>query len=451
MTAVAKYETENKAASFTPCDLTNQQQRLWTETRAAFLWICPGFAHVLYTMMNPRGLEHVLLFTKDVPTAATDGVQIVANPDHFFKHPLAERVFIIAHEVMHAIWDHCGQMHVFQKRGEIRYADGTKLPYDPKLMNIATDLVINDCLIQSSVGQFNTNWLHDPKLVTGNDSAIDAYRKVYEEGEKCKKGNPGNGSGNGSGGGGYQPKGEQFDEHLAPGTTESKDADKAQAQRSDIEWKQAVAAGMAAAKAQGKLPATLERLLGDLLEPVVPWNEKIDTFFARRVGSGSLSWRTPDRRLIVRDDQIYAPGRSGHSAGCVVVAIDTSGSIAADPTIIDRFFAELTGILDDLRPRRLVALWCDAKVHRHDEIEDASDLYSLRAKPVPGWGGTSFVPVFDWIDEHDLEPDAVIYLTDGDGTFPNKAPAYPVLWGDISKNASKYPWGDVIECPIKKS
>jgi len=438
MTAVAKYETENKAAQFTPCDLTSQQQRLWTETRAAFLWACPAFAHVLYTMMNPRGSEHVLLFTKDIPTAATDGVQIVANPDHFFKHHLAERVFIIAHEVMHAIWDHCGQMHVFDQRGEIRYADGTKLPYNPKLMNIAADLVINDCLIQSAVGQYNPNWLHDPKLVTGNDSAIDAYRKVYEEGGK-------------GGGGGYQPKGEQFDEHLKPGTTESKSPDKAQAERSDIEWKQAVAAGAAAAKAQGKLPAALEKFLGDILEPVVPWNEKIDAFFARRVDSGSLSWRNPDRRLIVRDDQIYAPGRSGHSAGCVVVAIDTSGSIAADPTIIDRFFAELTGILEDLRPRRLIALWCDAKVHRHDEIEDASDLYGLRAKPVPGWGGTSFIPVFDWVDEHGIEPDALVYLTDGDGSFPSAAPNYPVLWGDISRNSSKYPFGDVVECPIARS
>jgi predicted metal-dependent peptidase len=438
MTALAKYETEDKRGTFTPCELTGQQLRLWTETRAAFLWNCPAFSHVLYTMMNPHGSEHIALFSKDVPIAATDGCALILNPDTFFKHSLAERIFIIAHEVMHGIWDHCGQMHVFNKRGEIRYADGTKLKYQPKTMNVATDLVINDCLIEAKVGQFNTAWLHDPKLVNGNDSAIDAYRKVYNDEQ-------------GGGGGSGKERGEGFDEHLPPGNSQGNGPDDAQSQRNDIEWKQAVAAGAAAAKAQGKLPAALEKFLGDILEPEVPWTDKIEAFFARKVGAGGYDWRRPDRRMITRDDPVYAPGRSGHAAGTVVVGIDTSGSIAMDPTIIDRFFAELSGILDDVRPKRLMVVWCDAKVHRVDEVEDAGDLHALRCKPVPGWGGTSFVPVFDYLAEHHITPDALVYLTDGDGSFPSAAPAYPVLWGDISKNAQKYPFGDVVECPIKKS
>lgn len=439
MSALAKYETTNKRSAFTPCDLTPAQLKLWTETRAAFLWNCPAFSHVLYTMMNPNGSDHIAIFTKDVPIAATDGCALLLNPDTFFKYSLSERIFIVAHEVMHGIWDHCGQMHVFKQRGEIRYADGTKLEYKSDLMNVATDLVINDTLIQSKVGTFNTGWLHDPSLATGDDSAIDAYRKVYNDDE----GGGGNGKqkGKGQGGGG----GSSFDQHLEPGDTG------VTAERNDIEWKQAVAAGAAAAKAQGKLPAALERFLGDILEPEVDWTDKIETFFSRRVGSGGYDWRRPDRRLITRDDQIYAPGRSGHGAGCIVVGVDTSGSIAADPTIIDRFFAELSGILEDLRPKRLIVLWCDAKVHRFDDIEDAGDLTALRMKPVPGWGGTAFEPVFEWVTEQGIEPDALVYLTDGDGSFPATAPDYPVLWGDISDNADKYPFGDVVECPIKKS
>lgn len=437
MTAVAKYETENKPTNFTVVELTSQQQKLWTETRAAFLWHCSGFAHVLYTMMNPHGLATVAVFTKDVPIAATDGCALMLNPDRFFKYSLAERVFIITHEVMHAIWDHCGQMHVFAKRGEIRYADGTKLKYQSQTMNVATDLVINDCLIKSNIGAFNTDWLHDPKLVTGDDSAIDAYRKVYNDDE-------------GKGGGGSE-RGQSFDEHLPPGNSQGNDPDAAVRERNEIEWKQAVAAGMAAAKAQGKLPAALEKFLGNILEPEVPWTDKIEAFFARKVGAGGYDWRRPDRRMITRDDPVYAPGRSGHAAGTVAVAIDTSGSIAVDNTIIDRFFAELGGILEDVRPKRLLVIWCDAQVHRVDEVEDASDLVSLRMKPVPGWGGTSFVPVFEHLAEHHIVPDALVYLTDGDGSFPSAAPSYPVLWGDISRNSSKYPFGDVVECPIKKS
>lgn len=453
MSALAKYETQNKRASFTPCELTSQQTRLWTETRAAFLWNCPAFSHVLYTMMNPHGGEHIALFTKDINIAATDGVCLIINPDRYFKYSLSERMFIIAHEILHNIWDHCGQMHVFAKRKEIRYADGTVLPYNSDTMNRAADYVINDALIDADVGQYNTDWLHDRSLAVGADSVIDAYRRVYEDdqknppppndGQPCDDGKPGPTK---------NKKGQHgFDEHLQPGTGGGNNPDKAMSERSDIEWKQAVAAGAAAAKAQGKLPASLERLFGDILEPQVPWTDKIDTFFARRVGTGGSDWRRPDRRLITRDDQIYAPGRSGHGAGTIVVGVDTSGSIAADPTIIDRFFAELVGILEDLRPKRLIVLWCDAKVHRYDEIEDASDLYSLRAKPVPGWGGTAFEPVFDWVTANSIEPDALVYLTDGDGSFPNQTPNYPVLWGDISNNASKYPFGDVVECPIKSS
>lgn len=439
MPATAQPASLHTKSGITACEITNQQARLWTETRAAFLWNCPAFSHVLYTMMNPTGSEYLATFSKDVPVAATDGTSVIINPDTFFKLPLAERVFILAHEVMHGIWDHCGLGKRLRKAGEVRYPDGTKLPYQHTTMNKATDYIINDALIEARVGSFPTMGLHDPSIANGNDGALDAYRKVFDDEEKKGKGG-GEGDGEGEGKGG-------FDQHLEPDDNNGN----GNSQRNETEWKQAVAAGLAAAKAQGKMPASLERMLGEVLEPEVDWTDKIDAFFARKVGTGGYDWRRPDRRLITRDDPVYAPGRSGHAAGTVIVAVDTSGSIAADPGIIDRFFAEVGGILEDVRPKRLMVIWCDAQVHRVDEVEDAQDLRALRMKPVPGWGGTSFVPVFEYIAKEDLVPDALIYLTDGDGSFPDKAPSYPVLWGDISKSADKYPWGDVVVCPIKGS
>lgn len=47
-----------------------------------------------------------------------------------------------------------------------------------------------------------------------------------------------------------------------------------------------------------------------------------------------------------------------------------------------------------------------------------------------------------------LEPDALVYLTDGHGTFPTQAPSYPVLWGNITPNY-KYPFGDVVDIPLQ--
>ena len=108
------------------------------------------------------------------------------------------------------------------------------------------------------------------------------------------------------------------------------------------------------------------------------------------------------------------------------------------------FMAEMAGILDDCEPEKLYICWCDAAIGRVDEAEDTGDLMILRAKGAPGGGGTSFIPVFDWIKEMNIQPAALVYLTDGMGSFPNTEPSYPVIWGNIYPNA-KYPFGDVVD------
>ena len=110
------------------------------------------------------------------------------------------------------------------------------------------------------------------------------------------------------------------------------------------------------------------------------------------------------------------------------------------------FMAEMAGILDDCEPEKLYICWCDAAIGRVDEAEDTGDLMILRAKGAPGGGGTSFIPVFDWIKEMNIQPAALVYLTDGMGSFPNTEPSYPVIWGNIYPNA-KYPFGDVVDIP----
>lgn len=400
--------------------LSTAHSRAWSETRTALLWHCPAFTHVFYTMMDKAGAEHVAVFTSDIPIAATDGSTLLLNPETFFKYSLNKRVFICAHEIMHAILDHCGQGRRFARNGKVPMPDGSSLPFDAMTMNVATDLVINDMLIESNVGEYDKGWLRDTSIATHKDSAIDAYRKLYRQGK-----------GKGGGGG---PKGERFDEHLDP-------SDEA---RNEQEWQTAVEAGLAAAKAQGKLPAGMELFFDKMLHPEVPWADKIAAFFARKVGSGAYDWRRADRRLVLRD--IYAPGRSGHGAGVVAVAIDTSGSIICDPTLLQRFMGELAGILEDVRPKRLLVLWIDAAVHAVDEVEEASDIMTLKPK---GGGGTDFRPAFDWLAKENLEVDALVYLTDGYGTFPKSAPSYPVIWGNITPTLppTHYPFGEVVEVP----
>ena len=420
--------------------LTPQQEKAWSDTRSALMWHAPAFSHIFYSLLqnndqkSANGTAYGAIFTdcKEIPVAATDGSNLVFNtgPDGFFRQNLNQRVFIVAHEIMHCILDHCRQKHTLRMRGSVSYPDGKNLDYDAMQMNIAQDFVINAILTDSKVGQFPTDkdgkpyGLLDPSVATAKDNSMDTYRKIYKKRDK-----------GGGGGGG-------FDVHMAPGTTTGKDPQTASSERNQAAWDTELVSAMSAAKAMGKLPAGLERALGAMLEPKVDWKEKIRALFARKVGSGTFDWRRPDRRLITRD--IYAPGRSGFGAGTVVVGVDTSGSIG--PKELDMFMAEMSGILEDVRPRRLVIMWCDAAIGRLDEAEDAGDLLTIRAKGAPGGGGTSFIPVFDKIDEMGLQPEALVYLTDGLGNFPKRAPQYPVIWGNIYPQ-SKYPFGDVVDIP----
>jgi predicted metal-dependent peptidase len=422
MTSVMPTKEPAYAGPPRPCEINAQQEKLWSDTRVALLWHCPAFSHIFYTMLDTVGSKHVAMFTKDVPIAATDGACLLLNPDTFFKYDLNERIFICGHEIMHCILNHLVQLHQFKRRGKIAYPDGKELKYDHELMNVALDLVINDCLIESKVGKFNPDWLHDPSIATSKDSGLDTYRKLFKD--NCG------------------PGGKGFDQHLAPGGGTGKDPHTATSERNQSEWTTAVIAAANAAKVQGKLPAGLERLLSEVLEPKVDWREHIQSLFARKVGSGSYDFRQLDRRLVVRD--IIAPGRSGYGADTVVVGADTSGSIGQKE--LDMFFAEVSGILEDVKPRRVFLIWCDAAVNRVDELDDPSDLNVIRAKGAPGGGGTSFIPVFEWMEENGVEPDALVYLTDGMGSFPAEAPSFPVIWGNIYPD-STYPFGDVVDIP----
>lgn len=413
--------------------LTPQQDKLWNDTRAALIWHCPAFSHIFYTLLQNTGSKANAVFTDDdewCPIAATDGSNIIlnVNPEGFFRFNLNQRVFICAHEIMHCILNHIGITHYLRMRGKVAYPDGKTLPFDANQMNEAEDYVINAILTESKVGEFPKDkdgkpfGLLDAVIATSKDNSLDTYRKIFKQ-------NPGGSK-------------KRFDVHLAPGSSTGKDPVTAAADRNGAAWATEVASAIAVAKAMGKLPQELNRALASVLEPKVDWREQIQALFARKIGSGTFDWRRPDRRLITRD--IYAPGRSGFGAGTVVVGIDTSGSIG--PRELDMFMAEMAGILEDVRPKRLVIMWCDAKVHRLDEAEEASDLNSIRAKGAPGGGGTSFIPVFERIEQEGLQPEALVYLTDGMGTFPQKAPAYPVIWGNIYP-ASKYPFGDVVDIP----
>jgi len=60
-----------------------------------------------------------------------------------------------------------------------------------------------------------------------------------------------------------------------------------------------------------------------------------------------------------------------------------------------------------------------------------------------GGGGTRFTPVFDWVAEAPVRPDALLYFTDALGEFPARSPEFPVLW--LVKGNAPVPWGERVQ------
>jgi len=414
-----------------PTGLTPAQKQKWADTMSLMSWTAPGFRHLFYRLLINHKGEHACVPTKSVPVAATDGRNIMINPDTFFNYELPERAFIIAHEVVHNVYKDVDFLNRCKVAGTVPMHDGTTMPFAMDTMQKAMDYRINALLRDSRIGKAPKDCLLDEKIATANDGIVDVYKKLYEHEE-----NTGQGHGNPGG----------FDVILSPGASTGQSP--AQAAQNGQQWAVEIksAQTLEAIKASGKMAGALQRMFKQVLNPQVPWTDKIRGIFNRKVGSGTYNWRKPDRRFITRD--LYMPSRSGNGAGHVVVWGDTSGSIGEKE--LCHYMAELSAIVDDCKPQRLTILWCDAAIHRVDELEEACDMahlqYDVATKGVGGGGGTSCVPVFEWMSNLAQPPEVFIGFTDGYVSFPDK-PKHEtlVIWASTAKKPNQYPYGDVVE------
>ena len=427
-------------APFRPHTLTNDQKYAMEVARVGFMSACPFFAHYFYGEMREMP-------TCDIPTAATDGRTIYYNPEYMLGLKPAERVFVLAHEVYHAVSRHPARMKHYSREGRLR-----DKPWDADHYNVSADLIINANLIETKVGQCNPAWLYDPKI-TGTELVEDVYVDRWRDKpagggqSSVAKGAPLYGASGVVGKGGKgdtkaAANGGRFDEVLEPSIDPvTGEADLP----SDAEFKEAIARAAGAAKAMGNMPAGFQRVVDEILEPQVDWREHVRMLVTGKVGGRRESWDRPNRRRLALNPIIIVPGRRGFGAGTVVIGVDTSGSIGERE--LSAFFAEVGGVLTDVRPKRILMIACDAAVEQVDEAGTVDDLAHIRVKGLKGGGGTSFVPVFDYIAEHDVKPDALIYLTDMLGTFPDDKPAYPVIWCATSKVEG--PWGDTVHITVE--
>ena len=356
-----------------------------------------------------------------VPTYATNGRMLFWNPEFAATLSDQEMRGVVIHEIMHAAFRHM-----------------TRIGHrNHMLWNIAGDFEINGAILEF----YRNHRANAVKLPPGGLFS-DRYKgwdteHIYSDLEKSAvkvtmdgngnlkldkpgdKKSPGKGKGkNGQEEEELPTEGKMFGEVLS---TPGAEADQKEV---DEQWKQAVLTAYKHYQNKGDLPANIQRLVDDIREPKQSWREILREFMVAKVQQDT-SWNRINRRYA--GTGFILPHLDNPAMGAVVIAIDTSGSI--DETVLNMFLSEVQGLIRECRPCNIYLCSCDAQVHSEYSITSDEDL----PREYKGGGGTSFIPVFEWIAEQQSKdwpepPVCLVYFTDGMGTFPSLAPAYPTLW-----------------------
>ena len=342
--------------------------------------------------------------TEEVPTAATDGKRAKFNPNFCEKLSDEELKFLVAHECMHPMLE-----HPF-RRGE----------RDIRNWNKAGDYVINQLLVDEGIGKMPEGGLYDNDIWQQGNGTTDGIYKVL----------PIIDDGDGEGGvGSVGGQGDPLDECL------DADGSPAEQEQNAAEWKVKVAQAAQAAKMMGKMSAGVERFVGEVLQPKVDWREVLQRF-VEKCKDDTRSWARPNRRFLSQG--MYLPSTSGEAMGELVVAVDCSGSIGQEE--IDQFAAEVTTIKEDSNPSAIHVVYFDSEVSHYDKFTRDDEVHITPH----GGGGTAFSPVFEYLEEHNIEPVACVFLTDLYCDDFGDEPAYPTLWVTTDSNSTDAPFGEVV-------
>lgn len=344
----------------------------------------PFFASIL--------LKRKLIIDKTIPTAAVDQRgQIYYNPDFTDKLSVDELVFLLCHEVGHVIGQHSSRR-------------GTR---EAKKWNVAGDAWINDMLKDANVGAFINGGVNMPG---SKDETVDhIYNNLPDQPD-----GPG-GTGN---------------DLIERGTPLSQE----EADMIDAQTRVEIAQAAQAAKAQGKLPGALQKIISDLIDPTTPWYDILERYMVAFT-KGDYTWSRPNRRFAPNH---YLPSvGSTQQCGEVVVQVDVSGSISK--LELDHYNGHLKRIVELCNPERVHVLYVDTGVCKHEVFEQGEEF----GLEFYSGGGTDMEAGFVYLDKEGIEPEVFVCLTDGYTNFDTaNTPAYPVVW--CISSSIEAPYGENI-------
>ena len=371
----------------------------------------PFFSYLIQT------LDIKTLDLKDMPSgvksACVDCKGHVSINKEFVATIGEERcIGVLCHEVLHIAFDHFGR-------------EGGR---DKKVANMAQDIAINDVIVSNGF-DLPTGLVPDKShcITVGSVRVEQVDTKTWEEiYDELMKGDVGD------------PQG--WD--VLIGSDESSDDDSSGAEDDSVG--RSIAAGkllsdaVAYAKLQGSEPAGIKRRLADLLASNVDWRDILQAYVTRSM-MYDYSFSRPSRRSHATG--VYLPSVVKEGLD-VVVALDTSGSISTKD--LRRFASEVLGITSSFQGVTVHVIEADAAVHRDTMISGDYEGQVCKIEAIGG-GGTSHVPVFEYVAKKHPSTRVLICFTDGFTDFPQDIYDFDTVWA-LSKDSIR-----VCEVPFGRA
>lgn len=379
------------------------------DLRAKLLLIHPFTANLaLYLELTPT-------VDTRLKTAATDGSHIFFQIEFLKKLSAEMIIFVLAHEVWHCVAGHLVR----------------KLNRDPVLWNYAADHEVNALLQRDG---FNVP--SDAVFVPYWDelSAEKVYEYLLDDDNKGTK---------------IIKECFQFDQHTIEDNKHDHEATESivdpsflpnQTETKDIlhDWETRTIFVANNLEKIGMFPSSFNLFINKMLKPQLNWKMVLRQFVQRSYSGNQKTWTPPSRRHLWRG--LYLPSSRATKIN-LVVAIDTSGSTRS---LLGRFISELSALMKEFSQIQLCLIECDSCITQVRNFTDSYQLDQALKLGVSGGGGTEFNPVFDYVKQHDLQPDCLVFFTDGFGSAPQLAPPYPVLWLLVGGHQQPSTWGSTV-------
>jgi predicted metal-dependent peptidase len=354
-------------------------------------------------------------------TMATDGYHIFFNASWVANLSQSEIRGVLAHEVLHVIFQHSSR----------------RSNRDPELWNIAADHAINLLLIEQGFSLPKgglANYAYRGMSAEKIYSLLPQKTSYALESKRHKGGTTDNAENSGE----IPGIGTDVLDPDSPEVVGARDSDMPDtAQLNEI---CATLRDDAASKLQGNAAGFFKSECTAIEESRIDWRDLLRGWLVDRIKNDWSMWPCSKKHL---HRGLYMPSLGIEAPGHIIFAIDTSGSMSNED--LAEIFAEVR-VYRETYPCRLTVIQCDAKIQNITTYEEMDGEEIPPKVQLFGRGGTDFRPVFQWIDENAVGA-YLIYATDGYGNFPEAEQTGGIIWL-LSKHhagVSEFPFGVCVK------